>query len=323
MELKMFKDFDFSDFWDDSEYSLKEYVEEIPTDELIKSVEQELGYKLPVSYIELMKLHNGGIPINACFPTEEPTSWANDHVAITGIMAIGRNKTYSLCGKLGSRFMIEEWGYPDDGVYICDCPSAGHDMILLDYSECGKNGEPQVVHIDQESDYEKTFLAKDFESFIRGLVNDDVYDTSEEDLQNNLKIIKKGSFSDILQEFFSKESALNFDKTLRNILTELTIEKGYFALHADELSHLVYDIQFYLYSKNREIKSKEEYLKDYPKMIAFGNREISTGGYAPDFIVDWFNERLNKENITTGSLSGLKFTAGFEKILIDNLKKYE
>jgi cell wall assembly regulator SMI1 len=56
MEQKIFKDFDFSDFWDDSEYSLNEYVEEEPTDELIKSVEHELGYKLPASYIELMKI---------------------------------------------------------------------------------------------------------------------------------------------------------------------------------------------------------------------------------------------------------------------------
>ena len=28
MELKIFKDFDFSDFWDDSEYALSKYVVE-------------------------------------------------------------------------------------------------------------------------------------------------------------------------------------------------------------------------------------------------------------------------------------------------------
>jgi hypothetical protein len=49
MERKPFKDLDFSDFWDDSEYALEEYIEEEPTDELIKSVEDELGYKLPAS----------------------------------------------------------------------------------------------------------------------------------------------------------------------------------------------------------------------------------------------------------------------------------
>ena len=38
-----------------------QYTEEAPSDELIASVEQELGYKLPASYIWLMKRHNGGV----------------------------------------------------------------------------------------------------------------------------------------------------------------------------------------------------------------------------------------------------------------------
>ena len=155
-----FEGFDFTDFWDDDEYALKEYVSEPPSDELIASVEEELGYKLPASYICLMKQHNGGIPANTCYPSDEPTSWADDHIAITGIFGIGREKDYSLCGKLGSRFMIDEWEYPAIGIAICDCPSAGHDMIFLDYRDCGPQGEPAVVHVDQENDYKITRLAR-------------------------------------------------------------------------------------------------------------------------------------------------------------------
>ena len=82
-----------------------------------------------------MEQHYGGIPVNTSFPVDKPTSWAEDYVAITGIFGIGRERTYSLCGELGSQFMIEEWEYPAIGVAICDCPSAGHDMIFLDYRE--------------------------------------------------------------------------------------------------------------------------------------------------------------------------------------------
>lgn len=56
-ERSMLEGFDFSNFWEDSEYALKEYVSEPPTDEMIDSVERELGYKLPASYIWLMKQH--------------------------------------------------------------------------------------------------------------------------------------------------------------------------------------------------------------------------------------------------------------------------
>lgn len=176
MEQQFFKDFDFTGFWNESSYSERDYTEPFPDDETILSVEQELGYELPASYIELMRIRNGGLVERSCFSTTESTSWTDDHIAITGIMGIGREKTYALCGELGSRFMIEEWGYPDDGIYVCDCPSAGHDMILLDYSRCGKDGEPEVVHVDQEADYRKTFLAKDFKTFIEGLKEEAYFD---------------------------------------------------------------------------------------------------------------------------------------------------
>lgn len=73
--------------------------------------------------------------------------------------------------------MIDEWGYPNIGICICNCPSAGHDLIMLDFRKCGKQGEPEVIHVDQASDYKITFLASDFETFVKGLVNEEVYDT--------------------------------------------------------------------------------------------------------------------------------------------------
>ena len=175
-----FEGFELTNFWDDNWYALKEYISEPPSDELIASVEDELGYKLPAAYIWLMKQHNGGIPVNTCYPCDEPTCWADDHVAITGIFGIGREKSCSLCGELGSQFMIDEWEYPAIGVAICDCPSAGHDMIFLDYRACGPQGEPAVVHVDQENDYKITHLADSFEEFIRGLEHESLYDLDED-----------------------------------------------------------------------------------------------------------------------------------------------
>jgi len=164
-----------NDFWSNSEYSRENYVEKYPTDEIIRSVENYLGYKLPASYVAMMKHQNGGMPRFTCFPTSSPTSWAEDHIAITGIFGIGTTKAYSIAGEMGGKFMHNEWGYPDYGIYICDCPSAGHDMILLDYRKNGSQGEPQVVHVDQEEDYRITFLAETFEAFVDGLVVDEDY----------------------------------------------------------------------------------------------------------------------------------------------------
>lgn len=170
-ERNYFADFDFHSFWDNSEYAKEKYICEPFTDEILREIESELGYKLPDSYIRFMSFQNGGIPIRTIFRTTEPTSWADDHIAISGIHGIGREKEYSLCGDLGSQFMIDEWEYPEIGIYISDCPSAGHDLVALDYRKNGPNGEPEVIHVDD--DYKITYLANNFEEFISGLMTEE------------------------------------------------------------------------------------------------------------------------------------------------------
>ena len=172
----VFGDFDVSEFWKNSRYADRWYVDEFPTDELIESVERTLGYKLPKAYVELTKYQNGDLPKQTRHRTSERTSWSHDHIAITGIFAIGSKKPNSLGFEGNVELWTEEWGYPPIGVYFADCPSAGHDMVCLDYRQCGPNGEPQVVHVDQEDDYKITFVAKNFESVIRGLEAEDAFD---------------------------------------------------------------------------------------------------------------------------------------------------
>jgi hypothetical protein len=156
-------------FWKNAEYARESYTDEAPTPQQVADVERRLGYRLPRAYVELTKTRNGGVPLRTCHRASTRTTWAEDHIAITGIFSIGDRKAYSLCGGSGSQFWIDEWGYPPIGVYFADCPSAGHDMVCLDYRACGPQGEPQVVHVDQERDYAVTLVAESFEAFINGL----------------------------------------------------------------------------------------------------------------------------------------------------------
>lgn len=45
----MFEHADLDSLWDDSDYSLDNYVSEPPTDQMIREAQVALGYKLPVS----------------------------------------------------------------------------------------------------------------------------------------------------------------------------------------------------------------------------------------------------------------------------------
>ncbi|WP_327240613.1 SMI1/KNR4 family protein [Streptomyces sp. NBC_01318] len=98
-----------------------------------------------------MLLHrNGGAPQRRCCPTTFPTSWADDHFEISGILGIGGSWGIDSSSGRGSSYLISEWEYPDIGVVIRDTPSAGHGAVMLDYSECGPEGEPAVAYIDED-----------------------------------------------------------------------------------------------------------------------------------------------------------------------------
>lgn len=174
---RYFDGFDFAGFWSEDAPTCAEHTEPAPGDELIASIEAELGgYRLPAAYVELARLHNGGYVERSCHPMSEPTGWGDDHIAITYLYAIGRTSDYSLCGPIGSTFMEREWGYPPIGVGIANTPTAGHEQIMLDYRDCGKLGEPRVVYVDQEDDYRVTVVAPDFAAFIHGLVEPEAYE---------------------------------------------------------------------------------------------------------------------------------------------------
>lgn len=131
---------------------------------VISHAEEVLGVRLPPSYLDLLSYRNGGTLRRRCLRTEFPTSWAPDHIEISGIRGIGGEWGIDTPSGLGNANMIAEWGYPEIGVVICDMPSGGHDAVMLDYSESGPEGEPTVAYIDEDRRPQR--IASSFSEFI-------------------------------------------------------------------------------------------------------------------------------------------------------------
>jgi len=112
------------------------------TDAMVTAAEESLGYPLPSSYVKLLRVQNGGVPMRRCFRTDFETSWAPTYFEIAGILGIG------VRGIENSAYLIEEWGYPDIGIVFCDMPSGGHDAVMLDYRS--GMSEPAVAYIDED-----------------------------------------------------------------------------------------------------------------------------------------------------------------------------
>jgi hypothetical protein len=146
-----------------------------PSAAKIAAIEKECGYKLPASLLRLLKIQNGGnfVASKTSYPTYVTTSWSDDSIEITSLLSLGGDDGIGGKNTLGD---CEDWSYPKIGLYIIDCPSAGHDVVMLDYSRSGPQGEPRVVHVDTEppsplpDDSPRiTVLAQNFEDFLRGL----------------------------------------------------------------------------------------------------------------------------------------------------------
>ena len=129
-------------------------------DEMVKKTEEQLGFKLPESYIYLMKKHNGGL-LQKNYLAMKNTDGFWD---LEGIYGIG-DKNYS----------INHQNKDKEANLISICSSnSGHSNIYLDYNECGPQGEPRVISIDNELSMEDLnekpyVLAKNFEDFISRL----------------------------------------------------------------------------------------------------------------------------------------------------------
>ena len=67
---KIFGDFDASTLWKSNEYSVEEYEGQSLTDAKLNSVQAELRYKLPATYIDLIRIQNGGMPKSTAYKTE-------------------------------------------------------------------------------------------------------------------------------------------------------------------------------------------------------------------------------------------------------------
>jgi SMI1/KNR4 family protein SUKH-1 len=296
---------ELANFWNESDDYFTSSA--TVTHDLIQAAEAQLGYKLPEDYVRLLKIRNGGAPKRTCFPTNVPTSWAKDHVAVSGVCGLGGQWGID-SPTLGSRHMIDEWGYPDIGIVFGQCPSAGHDALMLDYSVCGPAAEPRVIHVDVETVHgpDITIVAPDLAMFVRGLVDEAQFDTSAEDLERDLEHVCTGRFSSKLDEIVNgPEAPANTERALRALCAAVTRSKGHFSLHADDQSVLVYDTLFLLYTRRHGSIPRDTYLAAYPELLVFGDGEFSTGGYAPAFVEDWFDSRVRAEHIRA-------VTGGFE-----------
>ena len=147
------------------------------TDAMIRSAEEHLGYRLPKSYLDLLRAKNGFYLKleRSCCPAPEPTSFGEDYLDVDGILGLGGPRGAD--SDRGTRHMVAEWKYPDIGVVFGASSSGGHAGFMFDYTACGPQGEPRVVFViapEVGGESPRIIpLAPDFPAFLRTLAGPD------------------------------------------------------------------------------------------------------------------------------------------------------
>ena len=169
--LKVFDDKAWLDeFWSDSTY----FTGPPLTDEMVREAEKRFRYKLPAGYWRLLRLRNGGSPRREYFHVTGLLGWTGGYLGVDSLRGIG---DHFWCIDTPDSGL-----YPPIGLIVGDTPSGGHDYVMLDYRECGREGEPRVVHAVQGRGLRGvTVLAADFAAFVAALSAHEPGDEGEED----------------------------------------------------------------------------------------------------------------------------------------------
>lgn len=160
--------------WEDDEFDKASFplAYEPLSDDTIVEVEKELGFKLPASYKELCKVHNGGRPVNTFIAMNDYSDyWKSGYLMVTCILSIGRGSLFSIIGDYPDR-ISEECSFPNIGVIFGMTEFPGHGFLFFDYRSCGPDGEPCVRYAEEirkGDGWRLIKLADNFDEFLDGL----------------------------------------------------------------------------------------------------------------------------------------------------------
>lgn len=141
-----------SDFWKTLESG--KLTSPLQQKDLIQ-VEHKYGRKLPTSYVDLLKIQNGGYINYTVLP-----EW-KDNISIDTISGIGG--LYDVLTE--SDYYIEEWDLPSDILLLS---GDGHWWVCFDYRGINNDTEPKISYLDSEYEID-VVIADTFADFIKKL----------------------------------------------------------------------------------------------------------------------------------------------------------
>lgn len=192
------------------------------TDDVLTEVEGRLGVKLPIDYLEAIRIQNGGYVEQR----DLPIIWngQGDIALVDSIAGVGLNK-----GLIESKALLTEWGVEDDRLIAF--AGDGHFFLVFDYRE---GSEPNIAYIDTDTE-QIDILFDTFSQFSEALTTVDM-EVDAEIFPEPITEMKQGEallndarrllYSDHLEDkrigavlWFNGLDSLEADELVRELLT--------------------------------------------------------------------------------------------------------
>ena len=298
-----------------------------PLDQL-EALETELGKKLPADYRRFLIACNGGFA-GGRFWFEGPTPEGKK--ADAGVNHIGGFRRQ---GHFSLKWAREcyEGRIPDTLLWIMDDPFGNAICLGIQGKHRGKvyfwdhENEPDTDEWDGKVETARNLklLANSFSDFVAGLQE------PEDDRDAERKALESGAFPKSLENQVRKIASdyPNMRDLIRALCLRIFDEKGFLAIHADDLSRTLADVIFWLYQTSRITKGvipRGQLDSIMLNWIRHEPDKLGLDGYSLNHLSDWWDDRINKGVLkyrntgaqihTRGSGKALGKTGGHSKAM--------
>ena len=113
--------------------------------------------------------------------------------------------------------------------------------------------------------------------------------------------IQEGEFSPLLSKICRTCGVPQAEQWFRAVAARITAQNGSFTLGNDELSYLMYDLQYMLYSFAKPRAAVKEFLTECPQIL-FADAEFHAEGYSADAIAAWMEQRAREGRLVQAGI---------------------
>jgi hypothetical protein len=294
----------------------------------VERFERRLGHRLPADYREFLLNYNGGRPVvgHVIGRDDDPERPYQHGDGVSVFFSLPTESAPVSEYEVLRAPADIPWDYAKDVLPIAE-DGGGNCFVYRLGEPKGEirflNHEEMDEPVEQHRVMANNFL--DLLLRVRSLEEDQAIRKAEWATEKTA--IERGKFPSRLEA--QCRAVESRQPQIRNWIRMVTLRiferKGHFSVHDDDLSRLLLDLAFWMH-QNARPEERASKRTELATMIMCWHRDSENGfglaGYAPDFLKEWWTDRLSK-GVLEGNVESAHLTAQASGELLQRLRSMQ